>query len=170
MGRCWVSQKVTSQKLFSISFRFNFFLFYLSILHIFSQRRKNKADTATFDHRSNTGLVNLYSPSLLPPSTPSPSTTLTTQATPLKTLSHLTTPITSLSSHPSSSILCISSSTRKDQLKLYHLPTGNAFSNWPTQGTPLGRVTTTGFSESGEWLGVGNAGGKVLLWSLRHWA
>ncbi|KAE8537612.1 hypothetical protein D1P53_006320 [Cryptococcus gattii VGV] len=119
---------------------------------------------------SNTGLVNLYSPSLLPPSTPSPSSTLTTQATPLKTLSHLTTPITSLSSHPSSSILCISSSTRKDQLKLYHLPTGNAFSNWPTQGTPLGRVTTTGFSESGEWLGVGNAGGKVLLWSLRHWA
>nr|ODN75698.1 U3 small nucleolar RNA-associated protein 18 [Cryptococcus depauperatus CBS 7841] len=118
---------------------------------------------------STTGIVSLYSTQSL---SPAQSTSIPYHLTPspIKSLEHLTTPITSLSFHPSSQILCSASLTRKDQLKLYHLPSGTAFSNWPTPNTPLGRVTSTGFSSGGEWLGVGNQKGMVLLWSLRHYA
>ena len=52
----------------------------------------------------------------------------------------------------------------------YHLPSATAFGNWPTQRTPLYRVTTTDFSPSGEYLTVGNQKGQVLLWSLSHYS
>ncbi|ODN99333.1 hypothetical protein I350_07504 [Cryptococcus amylolentus CBS 6273] len=121
---------------------------------------------------STTGIVNLYStPSLLPPTSTTSSPSFTPLSpTPYKSLQHLTLPTTSLAWHPSSSILATSSSLRKDQLKVYHLPSGTAFNNWPTDGTPLGRVTSTGFSSGGEWLGVGNQRGEVLLYGLRHFS
>ena len=52
----------------------------------------------------------------------------------------------------------------------YHLPSGSAYSNWPVQTTPLGRVSTLGFSSGGEYLATGNQRGKVLLYSLKHFA
>ncbi|WWD15649.1 hypothetical protein CI109_100071 [Kwoniella shandongensis] len=115
---------------------------------------------------STTGIVNLYSSSSLTSNT----TKLVDLAPePVKSLEHLTMPIASMAFHPSSELLVTASTGRKDLLKLYHLPSGTAFSNWPTLTTPLGRVTTTGFSTSGEYLAVGNQKGSVLLWSLRHY-
>ncbi|WVQ71357.1 hypothetical protein IAR50_000885 [Cryptococcus sp. DSM 104548] len=118
---------------------------------------------------ATTGIVNLYSTSSLTPPASS-SSYIDFSPSPIKSLEHLTLPTTSISFHPSSSILATSSSVRKDHLKVYHLPSGTAFNNWPTDGTPLGRVTSTGFSASGEWLGVGNQRGDVLLYGLRHFS
>lgn len=52
----------------------------------------------------------------------------------------------------------------------YHLPTGTAFSNWPTNATPLGRVNVLSFSAGGDYMAAGNTKGAVLLWSLKHFA
>lgn len=87
-----------------------------------------------------------------------------------KSLEHLTTPISDISFHPSGELLATASAQKKDALKLYHLPSGTAFSNWPTAATPLGRVSTVNFSPNGEFMSVGNSKGHVLLWSLKHFA
>lgn len=87
-----------------------------------------------------------------------------------KSLEHLTTPISAATFHPSGELLATASAQKKDALRLYHLPSGTAFSNWPTAATPLGRVSTIGFSPNGEFMSVGNSKGHVLLWSLKHYA
>lgn len=61
---------------------------------------------------SSTGIVNVYS------STSLSAKSLDIRPDPLKSLEHLTTPITSLAFHPSSELLVTASRTKKDQLKL----------------------------------------------------
>lgn len=90
-------------------------------------------------------------------------------ATPLRALQNLTTPISHLAFHPEAQILAAASEGKRNALKLWHLPSATAFANWPNQSTPLGRVTGLGFSPGGQWLGVGNKKGQVLLWSVRHY-
>ncbi|WWC61442.1 uncharacterized protein I303_104026 [Kwoniella dejecticola CBS 10117] len=118
---------------------------------------------------SRTGIVNLYDSTSLIPSQPAKKYS-EIQPEPYKSLEQLTMSINCLSFHPSNEVLVTASEGRKDLLKMYHLPSGTAFSNWPTANTPLGRITSTGFSPSGEYLSVGNQRGTVLLWSLRHYA
>jgi U3 small nucleolar RNA-associated protein 18 len=72
--------------------------------------------------------------------------------------------------HPSGELFASASSAKQKQLKLYHLPTGTAFSNWPTNNTPLGRVNSLAFSSGGEYMAAGNTKGAVLLWNLKHFA
>lgn len=64
--------------------------------------------------RSTTGIVNVYSSS----SISSRSTNLDLKPEPLRSLEHLTTPITSMAFHPSSELLVTASKTKRDQLKL----------------------------------------------------
>ncbi len=64
------------------------------------------------------------------------------------------------------SFLC--ASQKKDQLKLVHLPSHSAFTNWPTDKTPFNRVQCLDFSPGGGYLAVGNNRGKVLLYQLNH--
>ncbi|AGO12208.1 AaceriAEL153Wp [[Ashbya] aceris (nom. inval.)] len=90
-------------------------------------------------------------------------------AKPVATLSQLTTTISSLEFSPDGQVLCIASRATKDALRLIHLPTCSVFSNWPTSGTPLGKVTSVAFSTHGEMLAVGNEQGKVRLWRLSHY-
>ncbi|KAL3232714.1 U3 small nucleolar RNA-associated protein 18 [Nakaseomyces bracarensis] len=89
-------------------------------------------------------------------------------ARPAVTLDQLTTSISSLKFSPDGQILCMASRAIKDALRLVHLPSGTIFSNWPTSGTPLGKVTSVAFSSRGEMLAVGNEQGKVRLWRLNH--
>lgn len=49
-----------------------------------------------------------------------------------------------------------------------HLPSATVFANWPTQATPLHHVTTVDFSKGSEFLAIGNAKGKVLLYTIKH--
>lgn len=109
---------------------------------------------------SESGFVNLYDRNnTLSSSTP----------TPIAALDQLTTTISSLQFSPDGQILCMASRAVKDALRLVHLPSCTVFSNWPTSGTPLGKVTSVTFSPTGELLAVGNEQGKVRLWKLNHY-
>lgn len=88
---------------------------------------------------------------------------------PFRVVENLVTSITSLSFTHDGQVLCISSRKKRDALKLVHLPSGTVYSNWPTSGTPLGRVTATQFLPNGQILAVGNEAGKVTLWRLNHY-
>lgn len=107
---------------------------------------------------SESGYVNIYDRK-----------TLSTSPKPVAALDQLTTTIASLTFSPDGQILCMASRASKDALRLVHLPTCSVFSNWPTSGTPLGKVTAVAFSSLGEMLAVGNEQGKVRLWSLNHY-
>ncbi|CCK68961.1 Utp18p KNAG_0B05280 [Huiozyma naganishii CBS 8797] len=88
---------------------------------------------------------------------------------PVAVMDHLTTTISSVQFSPDGQILCIGSRAVKDALRLIHLPSFTVFKNWPTSGTPFGKVTTVAFSSHGEMLAVGNEQGKVRLWRLNHY-
>lgn len=88
---------------------------------------------------------------------------------PFREVGNLVTAITNLSFAPDGQILCISSKEKKDALKMVHLPLGTVFANWPTSGTPLGRVTVSEFSPNGQMLAIGNDVGRVTLWRLNHY-
>lgn len=109
---------------------------------------------------AESGAVSLYSPPL-PRGTAPPA--------PPKTLLHLTTQITSLAFHPSAEILALASSSKSDQLRLLHVPSGTVFSNWPTAKTPLRKVQTVAFSPGGGYLAAANDRGRVLLYRLNHY-
>lgn len=109
---------------------------------------------------SNTGVVNLYDRQNFSTST---------QPKPFKTVENLVTSISSLTFNPDGQLLVIASRGKRDALKLVHLPSGSVYSNWPTSGTPLGKVTGVVFSPNNEVLAVGNEAGKVTLWRLNHY-
>lgn len=107
---------------------------------------------------SESGYVNVYDRMLS-----------STNAKPVASLDQLTTSISTLQFSPDGQILCMASRAVKDALRLVHLPSCTVFSNWPTSGTPLGKVTSATFSPRGELLVVGNEQGKVRLWRLNHY-
>lgn len=109
---------------------------------------------------TNNGIVNIYDRN---------SFTDGRHPKPLKTVENLVTSISSLNFSPDGQILCIASRAKKDALRLVHLPSCSVYSNWPTSGTPLGRVTAVTFSPNNEMLAIGNEGGKVTLWRINHY-
>lgn len=112
----------------------------------------------------------------------------------LKSFDTITTPITSLAFNPDGQILVAASKDKRDCLKLvrsrrywtfcasrtqtdaflarpqYHTESLTTFQNWPTQHTPLGHVTSTGWSPSSEYLAMGNSKGRVLLYRIKPYA
>lgn len=88
---------------------------------------------------------------------------------PIGTLDQLVTSISTLEFSSDGQMLCIASRAKKDALRLVHLPSCKVFQNWPTSGTPLGKVTAACFSPNNEMLSVGNEAGKVRLWRLNHY-
>ncbi|CAG8595892.1 13673_t:CDS:2 [Ambispora leptoticha] len=109
---------------------------------------------------SRSGIVNVYDKSRLTSNNPSP----------LKAISNLTTTVHHTKFNHDSQILGISSRSKKEQLKLVHLPSLTVFKNWPTGATPLGYVESFDFSPNSGYIAIGNAKGKVLLYRLRHFA
>ena len=89
---------------------------------------------------------------------------------PLKSIMNLTTSISRLTFNHSSEILALVSKAKKDSFKVVHLPSLTVFSNWPTSGTPLGHVSGVTFSKGSEYVAIGNHKGKVLLYSIGHYA
>jgi len=133
-------------------------------------------DGKTFASGATSGIVNVYQ-------YPAASGTATTigdpggiagpQApvylNPMKALPQLTTAADSLTFSPDGQILAIASRLKKDSLRLIHVPTLNAFSNWPTSRTPLHYVHSMCFSPGGGYLAIGNAKGRVVLYRLHHY-
>lgn len=108
---------------------------------------------------SNNGIVNLYDRNTFAKSSPKP----------YKTVENLVTSISSLEFSPDGQVLCISLRAKRDALRLVHVAQGSVYANWPTSGTPLGKVTAATFSPDNQMLAIGNESGKVTLWSLNHY-
>lgn len=66
--------------------------------------------------------------------------------------------------------MVITSSFKKDQLKVIHVPTATAYANWPTDRTPLSKVKCVAFSPNSDYLAIANDRGQVLLYTLKHYA
>ncbi|CAO3608688.1 unnamed protein product [Cunninghamella echinulata] len=111
---------------------------------------------------STSGIVNIYDESALTKTIERPQ--------PYKTITNLTTQISKLHFNFDSQILVATSSSKRDQLKLVHVPTGRVFANWPTEKTPLGNVSSVAFSPNSEYIAIGNKQGRALLYNLKDYA
>ena len=66
-------------------------------------------------------------------------------------------------------LVAMASSHKKNQLKLVHLPSCTMIDNWPTEKTPLNKVTCLDFSPGGAFFAFGEDHGRVLLYRLNHY-
>ncbi|KAH6619174.1 WD40-repeat-containing domain protein [Chaetomium sp. MPI-SDFR-AT-0129] len=87
--------------------------------------------------------------------------------TPTRTFEHLTTAISVVTFSPDGQLLAFGTQLKKDTLRLVHLPSCTVYRNWPTEQTPLGRITAVAFSAGSDVLAVGNDVGKIRLWEIR---
>jgi len=111
---------------------------------------------------SKSGIVNVYGPD-------ASSWSKSDRPKPLKAIGNLTTSISAVRFNRDSQLFAIASKAQKDQMRLIHLPSLTAFSNWPTSSTPLGHVSSVDFSADGEYLAIGNTRGRVLLYHLKDY-
>lgn len=87
--------------------------------------------------------------------------------TPKRTFEQLITAVTTMAFSPDGQLFAFATIHKKDMIKLVHLPTCTVYRNWPTEQTPLGRITTVAFGRDSDLLAVGNDSGKIRLWQLR---
>jgi U3 small nucleolar RNA-associated protein 18 len=86
---------------------------------------------------------------------------------PARSFEQLTTAISIVAFSPDGQLLAFGSGLKKDALRLAHLPSCTVYRNWPTEQTPLGRITAVAFGPGSDLLAVGNDVGKVRLWEIR---
>ncbi|KAG6041609.1 hypothetical protein E4U41_003220 [Claviceps citrina] len=116
---------------------------------------------------SNTGIANIYDRSTLIESPSSEDLAIKERPTPTRTFEQLITPITVVTFSPDGQLLAFGSRNKKDALRLVHLPSCTVYRNWPTDQTPLGRITSVAFGRQSDLLAVGNDAGKIRLWHIR---
>ncbi len=85
---------------------------------------------------------------------------------PLKAFDQLTTPTSHLQFSPDGQLLCMASRWKRDALRLVHLASCTIYRNWPTNSTPLGRITAVAWAPNAEMMAVANEQGKVRLWEI----
>ncbi|KAF3035800.1 hypothetical protein E8E12_004009 [Didymella heteroderae] len=95
---------------------------------------------------------------------------------PLRALGNLTTPTSHLTFSPDGQILAMASRWKNNAMRLVHLPTATVFKNWPTEKTPLGRITAVAWGRPTEeeeregslaQVAVANESGHIRLWEVR---
>ncbi|KAF2201309.1 WD40 repeat-like protein [Delitschia confertaspora ATCC 74209] len=95
---------------------------------------------------------------------------------PTKTFEHLTTPISHLNFSPDGQILAMASRWKHSAMRLVHLPSCTVFKNWPTDKTPLGRISAVAWGRPSKeeekegsvaLLAVGSETGRIRLWEVR---
>lgn len=95
---------------------------------------------------------------------------------PLRALQNLTTPISHLTFSVDGQILAMASRWKNNAMRLVHLPSATVFKNWPTEKTPLGRITAIAIGRPTEdeeregsfaLVSVANEAGHVRLWEVR---
>lgn len=96
---------------------------------------------------------------------------------PVRVLENLTTPISFLKFSPDGQVLAMASQWKSNALRLVHLPSATVYKNWPTQVTPLGRISAIAWGRPTEadekegsvaLLSVANEMGKIRLWEVRQ--
>ncbi|PUU82712.1 WD40-repeat-containing domain protein [Tuber borchii] len=87
---------------------------------------------------------------------------------PVRVLEQLVTAVGVIEFSPDCQVLAIASKGKKDALRMVHLPSCTVYQNWPTSGTPLGRVTAISWAgkETGI-VAIGNEAGKVRLFEIQ---
>ncbi|KAF1350361.1 WD40 repeat-like protein [Lizonia empirigonia] len=95
---------------------------------------------------------------------------------PLRALGNLTTPTSHLTFSPDGQILAMASRWKNNAMRLVHLPSATVFKNWPTEKTPLGRITAVAWGRPTEeeeregslaQVAVANESGHIRLWEVR---
>lgn len=114
-------------------------------------------DGSLFAAGSDSGIVNVYNREEF----------LGGKRKPIKTIENLTTSVGFMKFNNDAQILAISSSMKKNSLKLIHVPSFTVFSNWPPPNRTLHYLTCLDFSPGGGFMAMGNAAGKVLLYKLQ---
>lgn len=118
---------------------------------------------------SNTGIMNVYDRLELVRSVDEDGDVKITELPePKRRFEQLVTPITTITFSPDGQLLAFASQPQKDAFRLVHLPSCTVYRNWPTEQTPLGRVTAVAFGGKSDVLAVGNDKGKIRLWEIRH--
>lgn len=118
---------------------------------------------------STSGVLNIYDRSELVSKADGDALEVKPLPTPTRSFEQLTTPITATTFSPDGQLLAFASQHKKDAFKLVHLPSCTVYRNWPTEQTPMGRVTavTFGKSKDTDVLAVGNDVGKIRMWEIR---
>lgn len=117
---------------------------------------------------SNSGILNIYErENLVARSSTTGEMEIKALPEPSRAFDHLTTPITVVTFTPDGQLLAFGSDKKKDALRLVHLPSCTVYRNWPTENTPLGRITAVAFGRGSDFLAVGNDMGKIRLWEIR---
>lgn len=118
---------------------------------------------------STSGVLNIYDRSELTSKAQGDVVEIKPLPTPTRSFEQLTTPITVTTFSPDGQLLAFASQHKKDAFKLVHLPSCTVYRNWPTEQTPMGRVTavTFGKSKDTDVLAVGNDVGKIRMWEIR---
>ena len=95
---------------------------------------------------------------------------------PLRALDQLTTPTSHLAFSPDGQILLMASRWKHSALRLVHLPSATVYKNWPTDKTPLGRISAVAWGRPTEedekegcvaQLAIGMETGRIRLWEIR---
>lgn len=118
---------------------------------------------------STSGVLNIYDRNELVSKAEGDAVEIKALPTPTRSFEQLTTPITATTFSPDGQLLAFASQHKKDAFKLVHLPSCTVYRNWPTEQTPMGRVTavTFGRSKDTDVLAVGNDVGKIRMWEIR---
>ncbi|KAH8676264.1 Indigoidine synthase A like protein-domain-containing protein [Xylariales sp. PMI_506] len=116
---------------------------------------------------SNSGVTNIYNRDDLILPSKDDELKIKERPEPTRSFMQLTTPVTFLTFSPDGQILAFGSKHKKDALRLAHLPSCTVYRNWPTEQTPLGRISAIAFGTKSDMLAVGNDTGKIRLWEIR---
>ncbi|KAF9879290.1 putative U3 small nucleolar RNA-associated protein [Colletotrichum karsti] len=116
---------------------------------------------------SSSGITNIYDRQTLVKTSAAGETSFVERPEPTRILEQLITPISVITFSPDGQLMAFGSYEKKDALRLVHLPTCTVYRNWPTEQTPLGRVTCVAFGRQSDVLAVGNDTGKIRMWEIR---
>lgn len=108
---------------------------------------------------SDSGIVNIYNNDEF----------LGGKRKPIKTIENLTTKVDFMKFNNDAQILAVSSSMKKNSLKLIHIPSFTVFSNWPPPNRTMHYPRCLDFSPGGGFMATANSAGKVLLYKLHHY-
>jgi U3 small nucleolar RNA-associated protein 18 len=129
---------------------------------------------------SDAGIANLYHIPTLESSLSSSSTSSSSSSSsffraavptvePARGVDNLTTTIHGLAFNHSAEMLALWSHSKRDQLRLLHVPSRTVFQDWPTGQTPLKHVNSLAFSPDSAYVAIGNDRGRVLLYHIPHY-